>query len=93
MRLSRKGAEVIPPKGMTLEEARNLMLEAQQYDGIQEILDNGDIVLTDEAHATFKEMLNYNYKVLTIEDSFEQAKELRIKFEEFATKNGVTIPK
>jgi len=50
-------------------------------------------VLTDEAHATFKEMLNYNYKVLTIEDSFEQAEELRIKFEEFATKNGVTIPK
>ena len=93
VRLSRKGAEVIPPKGMTLKEARNLMLEAQQYDGIQEILDNGDIVLTDEAHATFKEMLNYNYKVLTIEDSFEQARELRIKFEEFATKNGVVIPK
>jgi uncharacterized protein YfbU (UPF0304 family) len=78
---------------MTLEEARNLMLEAQQYDGIQEILDNGDIVLTDEAHVTFKEMLNLDCRVITIEDSFEQAKELRKKFEEFARKNGVSIPK
>ena len=93
VRLSRKGAEVLPPKEMTLEEARNLMLEAQQYDGIQEILDNGDIVLTDEAHVTFKEMLNLDCRVITIEDSFEQAKELSKKFEEFARKNGVRIPK
>jgi len=50
VRLSRKGAEVVPPKGMTLAEARALMLEAQQYDGIQEIRDNGDVVVTDEAY-------------------------------------------
>jgi uncharacterized protein YfbU (UPF0304 family) len=93
VRLSRKGAEVLAPKGMTLEEARNLMLKAQQYDGIQEILDNGDIVLTDEAHVTFKEIMNVDCKVITIEDSLEQAKELRKKFEEFAKKNGVEIPK
>ena len=36
VRLSRKRAEVIPPKGITLEEARILMLDAQQYDGILE---------------------------------------------------------
>ena len=93
VRLSRKGAEVIPPKGMTLEESRNLMLEAQQYDGIQEILDNGDIVLTDESQVTFKEILNVDCRAITIEDSFEQAKELRKKFEEFARKSGVNIPK
>jgi hypothetical protein len=92
VKLSRKGAEVLIPKGMTLEKARNLMLEAQQYDGIQEILDNGDIVLTDESYEAFKEMLNIDCKTVTIEDSFEQAKELRIKFEEFARKNGVEIP-
>jgi len=93
VRLSRKGAEVLPPKGMTIEEARKLMLDAQQYDGIQEVLDNGDIVLTDEAYETFKEMMNVDCKVITIEDSLEQAKELRKKFEEFARKNGVEIPK
>ena len=92
VRLSRKGAEVVPPKDMTLEDARALMLEAQQYDGIQEIRDNGDVVVTDEAYETFKEMLNVDSRVITIEDSYEQAMELRAKFEEFAARHGVAVP-
>jgi hypothetical protein len=92
VRLSRKGAEVVPPKGMTLAEARALMLEAQQYDGIQEIRDNGDVVVTDEAYETFKEMLNVDCRVITIDDSYEQAMELRAKFEEFAKRHGVEVP-
>jgi hypothetical protein len=93
VRLSRKGAEVVPPKGMTVKQARDIMLEAQQYDGIQEIKDNGDVVLTDEAYATFKEIIGVDCKVVTIEDSYEQATELRAKFNEFAEKHGVEIPK
>ena len=93
VRLSRKGVEVVPPKGMTVEQAREIMLQAQQYDGIQEIRDNGDVVLTDEAYENFRQMLNVDYKAITIEDSYEQAVELRKKFEEFARKTGVEIPK
>jgi hypothetical protein len=93
VRLSRKGAEVVPPKGMTVEQARGIMLQAQQYDGVQEIKGNGDVVVTDEAYTNFKQMLNVDCRVITIEDSFEQAVELRKKFEEFAEKNGVDIPK
>ena len=92
VRLSRKGAEVVLPEGMSRDEARSLMLEAQQYDGVQEISDNGDVVLTEEAHTTFKELLGVDCKVITIEDSLEQAKELRGKFEEFAKKHGVEVP-
>jgi hypothetical protein len=89
VRLSRKGAEVVLPKGMTLERARSLMLEAQKFDGIEEIRDNGDIVLTDEAHGTFKEMLGVDCPVVTIEDSYEQAMELRRQFLDFARRHGV----
>jgi hypothetical protein len=92
VRLSRKGAEVIPPKGMTVNQARDIMLEAQQYDGIQEIRDNGDVVLTDEAYTTFKEIIGVDCKVVTIEDSYEQSRELRAKFNEFAEKHGVEVP-
>ena len=92
VRLSRKGAEVVLPENMGIEKARNLMIEAQQYDGIQDIKDNGDIVLTDEAYTNFKETLNVDCKTITIEDSYEQAAELRKKFEEFAKKYGVSIP-
>ena len=89
VRLSRKGAEVALPRGMTLEQARGLMLEAQKYDGIEEIRDNGDIVLTDEAHGTFKEMLGVDCPVVTIEEAYEQAMHLRRQFTDFAKRHGV----
>jgi len=91
VRLSRNGAEVVLPRGMSLAEARELNLKAQQYDGIEEIRDNGDIVITDEAHATFKEMLAIDARVITVKDSFEQALELKRKFHEFARHHGVAI--
>jgi len=91
VKLSRKGAEVVLPKGMTLKQARAINLEAQQHDGVQEIKDNGDVVVTEEAYTTFKEELNVDCKVITIEESFEQAMELRKKFHEFAQKHGVKI--
>ena len=61
------------------------------HDGIEEIRDNGDIVITDEAHATFKEMLAIDARVITVKDSFEQALELKRKFHEFARHHGVAI--
>lgn len=91
VRLSRKGAEVILPKGMTLAQARDFNLKAQVYDGIKEIKDNGDIVVTEEAYGTFKEVLDVDCRVIRIEESFEQAMALRRKFYEFARKHGVNI--
>lgn len=93
VRLSRKGAEVVMPAGITLPEARALMVEAQKYDGIQEIRDNGDVHLSPEASAMLKEELHVAWNVVTIADSFEQAGELRVKFVEFLERNGVTVPK
>lgn len=91
VRLSRKGAEVVLPGGMTLEEARAINLQAQKYDGINDIRDNGDVVITEEAYITFKEVLNVDCKTITVEDSYEQAMELRKKFNEFARKHGVNV--
>jgi len=91
VRLSRKGAEVVLPKDMTIEQAREINLQAQQYDGIKEIRDNGDVVVTDEAYETFRKILNVDCRVITVEDSYEQAIELRQKFHEFARKHGVNI--
>ena len=89
VRLSRKGAEILLPKGVTLDQARAINLKAQQHDGVQEIKGNGDIVVTDEAYATFKEMVGVDCRAITIDDSYEQAMELREKFHEFAGKHGV----
>jgi hypothetical protein len=91
VRLSRKGAELVLPKGLSHKQARDYNLRAQQHDGIQEINENGDVVLTDEAYNTFKDILNIDCRVITIENSYEQAMELQKKFYEFARKHGVNI--
>jgi len=91
VRLGRRGAEVVLPVGMTLEEARDINVKAQVYDGIQEINAKGDIIVTDESWETFKETMNIDCKRITIEDSYEQAIELKEKFHAFARENGVNI--
>ena len=91
VRLSRKGAQVVLPKGVTLEQARAMNLEGQEHDGVQEIKDNGDVVVTSEAYDTFKKELHVDCKVITVEHSFEQAMELKKKFYEFARKHGAKI--
>jgi predicted kinase len=92
VRLSRKGAEVVLPEGFSLGKARQLMLEAQQYDGVLEIRENGDIVVTDEAYENFKQTLGVDCRAITIEDAYDQYQELRRKLNEFARKHGVKVP-
>lgn len=75
-----RNPDVVLPAGMTREEARAINLEAQQYDGIQEVAVNGDIVSTDEAYIRFTEVLGVDSKRVTLADSHEQAAELRHKF-------------
>jgi hypothetical protein len=87
VRLGRGGPVLALPKGVTLKEARSLNLEAQQYDGILEIRDDGGIVLTDEAYETFRSELGVDCKVITIANAYEQAMELRAKFEDFVHRN------
>lgn len=87
VRMGRTGATLSLPGEMTVETARNLNLEAQQFDGILKIQDDGGIVVTDEAYETFREELGVDCRVITIKDSYEQAMELRSKFEEFVTRN------
>jgi hypothetical protein len=91
VRLGRKGVEVILPKGMSLEQAREINLAAQRYEGIQEIGENGDIIVTEDAYAPFKETLKIDYRVITLEESFDQAMELRARFHELAKKHGADI--
>ena len=93
VRLGRKGVELALPKGVSKEQARALMLEAQQFDGVLSVEGNGDIRLTDEVAAMYKEEFLIDWSVITVKDSYEQAMELRKKFSEFLERNGVNLPK
>lgn len=82
IRLSRKGAEVVLPPGMTLEEAVKINEQGQVYDGIERIEDDGTVVLTDKAVQGMKEILGYSYKRTRIEENEARAKELSSLYKE-----------
>jgi malate/lactate dehydrogenase len=91
VRLNRKGAEVVLPKGLTLQEAVRINEEAQRYDGIEAILEDGTVRFTDKSWSTLKRLIGYDCKQMTIDESDERARELREKFVAFAEKHGVHI--
>lgn len=91
VRLSRKGAEVVLPKDMTLEEAIRINEEAQKFDGIESILDDGRVRFTEKSWSTLKELVGYDCREMSIDESEERAKELREKFVAFAKRHGVNV--
>jgi len=86
VRLSAKGAEVFLPEELTLEEAIRINEEAQKFDGIEKIKEDGTVAFTDKAVKIMREMLNYDCTELKIEESEERAMELKTLYEKFAKK-------
>ena len=60
VRLSAKGAEIYLPEEITLNEAIKMHEEAQKVEGIEEIRDDGTVVLTDEAVRIIDEVIPWN---------------------------------
>jgi hypothetical protein len=76
VRLDAKGAEVILPEGLTLEEAIRLNEESQRLDGIERIEADGTVVFTDYAVNIMKEILGFECRQFRPDESEERAKEL-----------------
>ncbi|UCE15679.1 MAG: hypothetical protein JSV12_07370 [Candidatus Bathyarchaeota archaeon] len=84
VRLSAKGAEVVLPEELSLEEAIKINEEAQKFDGIQEIKNDGTVVFTEKSVRIMREMLNYECEELRLGESEERAVELRTLYNNFA---------
>ena len=74
-----RGAEVLLP-GLSLSEAVEVNKQAQVFDGIKEIKEDGTTVFTDWAYEVMKNALAYDCRELKPEDSEERARELQQKF-------------
>jgi hypothetical protein len=82
VRLSAKGAEVVLPEGITLEEAIQINEEAQRYDGVERIKEDGTVVFTDYATGIMKDMLGFDCKQFAPSESEERARELIARYRE-----------
>ena len=76
VRLGAEGAEIVLPEGITPDEAVSINLEGQRRDGIEEIGDDGTIVLADRGADKLKEVFGLRLKSFKVKDVDEVAKEL-----------------
>lgn len=82
IRVSRKGAELALPPGLTVDEAVDINLRGQVFDGIERIADDGTVILTDRAVDGMSEILDYRHKTIRPDENEEYAHELARRFAE-----------
>ena len=90
VRLGAKGAEVILPDELTLEEAININETAEQFDGIERIKDDGTIVYTDTTYSIMKE-LGYDCRELPFDELESRGRELDVLIEKLQTQAARSI--
>jgi len=76
VQLSRSGALVALPKGVSFEQARTMMEQAQRGDGIESIRADGSVVFGRMAHETMRDVLGYDCPLLRPNDCEARADEL-----------------
>jgi len=81
VRLSSKGAEIVLPEDLSLEEAMRMNEEAQKQEGIEKIRDDGTVVFTDEAVRIMDEVMNWDLKQFKVTDCEKVAEELAFAYE------------
>jgi len=86
VRVDSEGGTVVLPADLTLEEAVRINEEGQRFDGIDRIDDDGTVHFVAKHMAIMKNMLGYECKLMKLEDTEEQYKELDRKFKAFAAK-------
>jgi hypothetical protein len=86
IKLSAKGVEVFLPEDLTLEEAIKINNEAQAFDGVESIEEDGTVMITDQSAAIFKKLLDFDCKSHTVQGCEAKARELDEKFKRWAAK-------
>jgi len=86
VRIGAKEITVVLPKEITLEEAIKMNLEGLKHEGINEIKDDGTVVLTEEAWNIQRELYGVDLKEYQFADMEELATTLSAKGRELIAK-------
>jgi hypothetical protein len=87
VRLNASGAEVVLPDGMALDEAVKINEEAQKYDGVEAILSDGTVRVTEEAARIMRETLGYECREIRVEEAERKAEEFARLFKIFVERH------
>ena len=87
VRIGSDRVEVALPPGLTLDEVVKVNKSSNRYDGIEDILDDGTIVITDESYKIMKALIGYDCKSLKVAEASYWARELDAKFKAWVAKH------
>lgn len=76
VRLTSKGAEIMLPKDLSLEDVRKINEAGMRLDGIEKIEEDGTVFFTDQAIKLLREILHIDREKMRISETEEMAKEL-----------------
>jgi len=90
VRLSAQGAEVILPDDLTLDQAVQLNCRALKWDGIEEITEDGAVVVTEEAQEMIRDVYGYDAsRPFKLEEADDRAEEMKACYLGLAKKYNV----
>ncbi len=92
VRISANGVKVELPEGVTMEEAIKLNTKGAKLEGIEEIKDDGTVVVTEEAHELTKQIMGIDCKTIRPEEMEDRAKELIAAFRRLGHKYKFEVP-
>lgn len=88
IRISAKGVEVVLPEEITLEEAIRINVDGLKCEGIDEIKNDGTVVLTDEAYNIQQELYGIDCQEIRFSDMVDIAKEIASAGKKLVAKYG-----
>jgi len=91
VRISAKGVKVELPEGVTMEQAIKINTDECKYEGIEEIKDDGTLVVTDEAYEIAKKLLGVECREIQIASAPDLAKEIVAGYKRLADKYSVKL--
>jgi len=80
VRMTRERVEAVMPPGISRQEAIRLNEEAQRFDGIEEIREDGSVRFGEAHQAVMREVLGYDCPEMRIEEAMDRAQELSRRF-------------
>lgn len=82
--LDAQGAEPFMPQGLTLDKAIEINNQAQVFDGVEAIEEDGTVVITDKSAGIIKDLLDFDCKRYPLADCEAMYRELDHKYKTWA---------
>lgn len=92
VRINANGATIVLPKEVTMEEAVKINTDGMRYEGVEEIENNGTLVVTDEAYEIAQTLLEIECREIRVSESKYWSEQLSIALKKLAAQYTVDVP-